>query len=84
MASRDPPMPGNAGQQEQTAHRLGRVAAAPIIGGDPIAELGTAVLVTRQGDGHTAYTSDNECIKRLVDDYLIDGKVPKDGTTCKE
>ena len=47
-------------------------------------QLGTAVLVTRQGDGHTAYTSNNECIKRLVDDYLVDGKVPKDGTTCKE
>jgi len=47
-------------------------------------QLGTAVLVTRQGDGHTAYTSNNECIKRIVDDYLVDGKVPKDGTTCKE
>ena len=27
-------------------------------------QLGTAVLVTREGDGHTAYTSGNECIKR--------------------
>jgi pimeloyl-ACP methyl ester carboxylesterase len=47
-------------------------------------QLRTAVLVTRQGDGHTAYTSKNECIKRIVDDYLVDGEVPKDGTTCKE
>ena len=47
-------------------------------------QLGTAVLVSRQGDGHTAYTSNNTCIKRLVDDYLVDGTVPKDGTTCKE
>jgi pimeloyl-ACP methyl ester carboxylesterase len=47
-------------------------------------QLGTAVLVSREGDGHTAYTSNNRCIKRLVDDYLVDGKVPKDGTTCKE
>ena len=47
-------------------------------------ELGTAVLVSRQGDGHTAYTSGNKCIKNLVDDYLIDGKVPKDGTTCED
>ena len=47
-------------------------------------ELGTAVLVSRQGDGHTAYTSGNKCIKNLVDDYLVDGKVPKDGTICKE
>ena len=47
-------------------------------------QLKTAVLVTRQGDGHTAYTSGNRCIKRLVDAYLVDGTVPKDGTTCKE
>jgi hypothetical protein len=47
-------------------------------------QLGTAVLVSRDGDGHTAYTSNNKCIKRLVDDYLVDGEVPKDGTTCKE
>ncbi len=47
-------------------------------------QLGTAVLVSRQGDGHTAYTSNNTCIKRIVDDYLVDGKVPKDGITCKE
>lgn len=47
-------------------------------------QLKTAVLVTRQGDGHTAYTSGNTCIKKLVDAYLVDGTVPKDGTTCKE
>ena len=47
-------------------------------------ELGTAVLVSREGDGHTAYTSGNQCIQRLVDDYLVDGKVPKDGTSCKD
>ena len=47
-------------------------------------QLKSAVLVTRQGDGHTAYTSGNPCIKKLVDAYLVDGTVPKDGTTCKE
>jgi pimeloyl-ACP methyl ester carboxylesterase len=47
-------------------------------------ELGTAVLVSREGDGHTAYTSGNRCIQSLVDDYLVDGKVPKDGTSCKD
>ncbi len=47
-------------------------------------ELGTAVLVSREGDGHTAYTSGNQCIKQLVDDYLVDGKAPKDGTTCQD
>ncbi len=47
-------------------------------------ELGTAVLVTREGDGHTAYTSGNACIQKLVDAYLVEGTVPKDGATCKE
>lgn len=47
-------------------------------------ELGTAVLVSREGDGHTAYTSGNRCIQRIVDDYLVGGKVPKDGTSCKD
>ena len=47
-------------------------------------QLNTAVLVSRQGDGHTAYTSGNACIRKLVDAYLVDGTVPKDGTLCKE
>ena len=47
-------------------------------------ELGTAVLLSREGDGHTAYTSGNRCIKKHVDAYLVDGTVPKDGTTCKD
>jgi pimeloyl-ACP methyl ester carboxylesterase len=47
-------------------------------------QLGSAVLLTREGDGHTAYTSGNRCIKKAVDAYLVDGTVPKDGTICKE
>lgn len=46
-------------------------------------QLGSAVLISRDGDGHTAYTSGNRCIKDLVDAYLVDGKVPKNGTLCK-
>lgn len=47
-------------------------------------QLRTGVLVTREGDGHTAYGAGNRCIDHLVDSYLADGKVPKDGTTCNE
>ena len=47
-------------------------------------QLRTGVLLTREGDGHTAYGSGNQCIDDHVDAYLADGKVPKDGTTCKE
>ena len=47
-------------------------------------QLRTGVLVTREGDGHGAYGSGNKCIDDLVNSYLAAGKVPKDGTTCKE
>lgn len=42
------------------------------------------VLLTRDGDGHTAYSSGNRCIVRTVDAYLVDGTVPKDGKRCAE
>jgi hypothetical protein len=46
------------------------------------AQLDSGVLVRRDGDGHTAYNSGNECIDSLVEAYLVDGVVPEDGTTC--
>ncbi|WP_409483882.1 alpha/beta hydrolase [Arsenicicoccus dermatophilus] len=45
-------------------------------------ELDEGVLVTRDGDGHTAYQQGNNCIDRLVDDYLVKDKVPHDGARC--
>lgn len=45
-------------------------------------ELRTGVLLTRDGDGHTAYLSGNACITKAVDAYLVRGTVPKDGTRC--
>ena len=46
------------------------------------AQLESGVLVERDGDGHTAYNSGNACIDAIVEDYLLDGAVPDDGTTC--
>jgi pimeloyl-ACP methyl ester carboxylesterase len=46
------------------------------------AQLDSGVLVERDGDGHTAYNSGNGCIDSIVEDYLLDGTVPDDGTTC--
>ena len=40
------------------------------------------MLVSRDGDGHTAYTSDNACIDDVVHDYLILGTRPRNGTEC--
>jgi pimeloyl-ACP methyl ester carboxylesterase len=46
------------------------------------AQLDSGVLVERDGDGHTAYNAGNECIDSIVEDYLLEGTVPEDGTTC--
>ena len=44
-------------------------------------ELSSGVLLTRKGEGHTAY-GDSVCIQRNVDDYLMSLKVPAADTTC--
>ncbi|MCI2178143.1 MAG: alpha/beta hydrolase [Ancrocorticia sp.] len=41
-----------------------------------------SVLLTYEGDGHTAYGQGVSCIQDSVDDYLLNGTVPEDGLTC--
>lgn len=69
--------------------------AAPILvvgnSGDPVTPLAgavdladrltSAVLLTWQGQGHTAYPK-NQCVNDAVNAYLIDLAVPLDGLTC--
>jgi pimeloyl-ACP methyl ester carboxylesterase len=45
-------------------------------------QLESGVLLTYNGDGHTAYFEGSECVDQIVDAYLIDGKVPEDGVKC--
>lgn len=45
-------------------------------------ELDSGVLVTRDGDGHTAFRSGNSCIDNAVQGYLVSGQVPKNGLGC--
>ena len=45
-------------------------------------QLDEASLITFDGDGHTAYTRSNGCVDDAVDDYYLDGTVPKDGLRC--
>ncbi len=45
-------------------------------------KLESGVLVSRDGDGHTAYNKGNDCIDVAVEDYLIEGTVPEDGLEC--
>ncbi|GAA1942474.1 alpha/beta hydrolase [Agromyces allii] len=45
-------------------------------------QLDSGVLVTYEGEGHTAYNKSNDCVAGAVEQYFIDGTVPTDGTTC--
>lgn len=44
--------------------------------------LDPGVLISFDGDGHTAYGRSNDCVQDAVDGYLIDGTVPEDGLSC--
>lgn len=46
------------------------------------AQLDSGVLVTREGEGHTAYGRSGGCIEDLVDAYLLEDEVPAEGATC--
>jgi pimeloyl-ACP methyl ester carboxylesterase len=82
---------------EPDPHPVGEAAgAAPILvvgtTGDPATPyesageladlLGVGVLLTWQGEGHTAYPGD-ECVNEAVEAYLIELRVPEDGTVCE-
>jgi pimeloyl-ACP methyl ester carboxylesterase len=45
-------------------------------------QLDSGVLLTRNGDGHTAYHSGNDCIDQTVNDYLLNDTVPPNGKVC--
>jgi pimeloyl-ACP methyl ester carboxylesterase len=43
--------------------------------------LQDAVLLTWEGDGHTAFPK-TDCVNAAVTDYVVDLEVPEDGMTC--
>ena len=44
--------------------------------------LNGSVLLTREGNGHVSYDK-SACVKQAIDAYLIDLKLPAQGTVCK-
>src|SRR5699024_10154994 len=86
-------MPVEADRAHEPIHAEG---APPIVvigtTGDPAtpyewavslaAQLSTGVLITYEGQGHTAYGGQSQCVNEAVEAYLIKGKVPDDGLTC--
>ena len=60
-----------------------RDPATPLRWAEALAEqLKNAVLVRRDGDGHTGYRSGNECVDEAVEGYLVSGTVPSDTVDC--
>ncbi|MGW4892495.1 alpha/beta hydrolase [Kitasatospora sp. NPDC004240] len=43
---------------------------------------GVGVTVTVQGEGHGGYGGGDACLKRAVDGYLLEDRLPADGTVC--
>lgn len=46
-----------------------------------VEQLSTATLITREGEGHTAYFK-SRCVARAVDAYLLELTVPRAGLRC--
>ena len=44
--------------------------------------LDSGVLVTYDGEGHTAYNKSNACVNDAVEGYFIDGTVPAGDPKC--
>ena len=60
-----------------------RDPATPLRWAEALAEqLESAVLVRRDGDGHTGYQAGNQCVDDAVEAYLISGKVPSGTVDC--
>ena len=60
-----------------------RDPATPYDWAESLADQLPGVLVTYDGDGHTAYGfGRSSCVNRVVDAYLISLTVPKAGTRC--
>jgi pimeloyl-ACP methyl ester carboxylesterase len=76
-------------------HRVSAAGSPPIVvvgtTGDPATPYGWSVsladqlekglLVTRKGEGHTAFGV-NDCVRRILTSYLIDLKTPRDRAIC--
>ncbi len=45
-------------------------------------QLDSGVLLTYEGEGHTAYGRGSVCVDDVVDDFLVDDAVAPDGTRC--
>jgi pimeloyl-ACP methyl ester carboxylesterase len=60
-----------------------RDPATPLVWARALArQLRSAVLIKRDGDGHTGYHEGNACVDDTVESYLVSGKVPTHEVDC--
>ncbi|MFD3521791.1 alpha/beta hydrolase [Streptomyces sp. NPDC058653] len=45
-------------------------------------QLSSGVLLTYDGDGHTAYGRGSDCVDTAINTYLLEGTPPKNGKKC--
>jgi pimeloyl-ACP methyl ester carboxylesterase len=61
-----------------------RDPATPYVWAQALAkQLSSGVLLTHDGDGHTAYLDNNPCVDAAVKSYIDDLATPKVGTICR-
>lgn len=46
-------------------------------------QLDNGVLLTYEGDGHTAYLYGSACVRSKIDNYLLKAVPPRSNTTCR-
>ena len=76
-------------KQRQEKYHVSLSAPVVVVGttGDPAtpyqwpkefaADLSNSVLITWEGQGHTAYGRSTECVRKPIDKYLLEGTVPE-------
>jgi pimeloyl-ACP methyl ester carboxylesterase len=61
-----------------------RDPATPFVWAKALArQLSSGILLTHDGDGHTAYIDRDRCIDAAVTDYVLNLQPPKAGTVCR-
>lgn len=46
-------------------------------------ELDNSVHITVEGEGHGAYSKENDCIVDAIDGYILEGELPEDEMVCE-
>ncbi|MER7762589.1 alpha/beta hydrolase [Streptomyces sp. NPDC097619] len=60
-----------------------RDPATPYAWAESLADqLDSGVLLTYDGDGHTAYGRGSDCIDTAINTYLLEGEAPRNGKRC--